>query len=115
MTRHHTIDYIEIQARNVAEAKTFYATAFGWTFTDYGPDYCGIQGEVREQGGITLAPEVNRGGLLVVLYSDKLEETRSAVREAGGKISVDIFDFPGGRRFHFLDPSGNELAVWSES
>ena len=110
--QHHTMDYIEIKALDVPAAKRFYAEAFGWAFNDYGPGYAGIVGEGKEQGGITLAPEISRGGPLVVLYSNDVDATRQAVRAAGGKISVDIFDFPGGRRFHFLDPSGNELAVW---
>ncbi len=115
MHRHHAFDYIEIKALNVEEAKRFYATAFGFTFNDYGPDYAGIVGDGKEQGGITLAPEIVRGGPLVVLYSEDIEDSRRKVIDAGGTICVEIFQFPGGRRFHFLDPSGNELAVWSPS
>jgi len=111
---HHTFDYIELKALDMAAAKAFYAQAFGFQFTEYAPGYCGIQGEGREQGGITLADEVQRGGPLVVLYSNELDSTYEAVKSAGGTISTEIFTFPGGRRFHFLDPSGNELAVWSE-
>ncbi len=113
--QHHTIDYIEFTVLDVAEAKRFYGAAFGWTFTDYGPEYAGIQrpggGEV---GGLNLGPKVDRGGPLVVLYSTDLEESIEAVRSAGGRIVKEPFAFPGGRRFHFLDPSGNELAAWSE-
>lgn len=112
--RHHTFDYIELKATDMAAAKAFYAKAFGFQFTEYAPGYLGIQGEGREQGGITLADEVHRGGPLVVLYSSNLEATYEAVKAAGGTISVETFTFPGGRRFQFLDPSGNELAVWSE-
>jgi uncharacterized protein len=111
--QHHAIDYIELAVSDVAAAKRFYGAAFGWRFTDYGPDYAGIQGEGREVGGFRKDTEVRTGGPLVVLYSDSLEATLAALRDAGGRISREIFSFPGGRRFHFTDPSGNELAVWS--
>lgn len=111
--RHHTIDYIEISARDLPAAKVFYAAAFGWTFTDYGPTYAGIVGEGREMGGLAEGEPTGRGGCLVVLYSEDLEASLEAVRSAGGTIVKEIFSFPGGRRFHFADPSGNELAVWT--
>jgi uncharacterized protein len=111
---HHTIDYVEITVTEVAAAKAFYASAFGWTFTDYGPEYAGIQGVGREQGGLTQGTPSGRGGPLVVLFSADLDATLNAVRAAGGRISTEPFRFPGGRRFHFLDPSGNELAVYTE-
>ncbi len=110
---HHGIDYIELTVTDVAAAKQFYGAAFDWSFTDYGPDYAGIQGEGREPGGLTKGTPV-RGGPLVVLYSKNLDDTLKRVREAGGKIVKDPFEFPGGRRFQFLDPAGNELGVWSE-
>ena len=109
---HHAIDYIEITVGDVSVAKAFYTSAFGWRFSDYGPDYAGIQGPEREQGGLAKG-ETTPGGPLVVLYSDALDTTLAAVRSAGGTITRESFDFPGGRRFHFADPSGNELAVWS--
>lgn len=112
---HHTIDYIELSVRDLAAAKAFYAAAFGWRFNDYGPGYAGIQksggGEV---GGLAAADDVRTGGPLVILYSDDLEGSLRAVEAAGGVITEPIFSFPGGRRFHFADPSGNVLAVWSE-
>jgi uncharacterized protein len=111
---HHAIDYIEISVTDVAEAKRFYAAAFGWTFNDYGPEYAGIQGPGREIGGFCSVPSVRAGGPLVVLYSQRLDETLAKVKAAGGRIAKEPFGFPGGRRFHFTDPSGNELAVWSE-
>ncbi len=116
MHTHHTIDYIEFQVTDLAAAKQFYGDAFGWTFTDYGPDYAGIRkadgdGEV---GGMLQVPDVQTGGPLVVLYSSDVDGSVRAVRDAGGKIAKEPFEFPGGRRFHFVDPSGNELAVWSE-
>jgi hypothetical protein len=113
MHTHHTIDYIEFTVSDLAVAKGFYASAFGWRFNDYGPEYAGIQGEGREVGGFHQTSELKKGGPLVVLYSDDLEASVTAVRSAGGKIALEPFSFPGGRRFHFVDPSGNELAVWS--
>lgn len=111
--RHHRIDYIEISVTDLGAAKRFYAQAFGWSFTDYGPAYAGIQGREREMGGLSLAESVVAGGPLVVLYSEDLDQSLAAVRAAGGRVVQEPFDFPGGRRFHFADPSGNVLAVWS--
>jgi predicted enzyme related to lactoylglutathione lyase len=111
---HHAIDYIEISVRDVSQAKRFYAAAFGWSFNDYGPDYAGIEGLGREVGGLCKSPSVRAGGPLVVLYSRALDATLASIRQAGGEIVKPPFEFPGGRRFHFSDPSGNELAVWSE-
>ena len=115
MPRHHTIDYIEFTVRDLAEAKRFYTEAFGWQFTDYGPSYAGIQGDGREQGGMEQGEPRGAGGPLVILYSDDLDASLAAVESAGGVISTAPFDFPGGRRFHFRDPSGNELAVWTQT
>jgi uncharacterized protein len=110
---HHAIDYIEISALDVPAAKRFYAAAFEWEFNDYGPSYAGIRGAQGEMGGLAQADSVASGGPLVVLYSRDLDATLAAVRAAGGEIVKKPFSFPGGRRFHFRDPSGNELAVWS--
>lgn len=111
---HHEIDYIEIVVTDMARSKRFYSEAFGWEFNDYGEAYAGIQKRAGgEIGGLRLELEVKVGGPLVILYSRDLEATLAGVRGAGGTISQDIFGFPGGRRFHFHDPSGNELAVWS--
>lgn len=112
---HHMIDYIEFTMTDLEKAKTFYSLAFGWKFNDYGPGYVGIQGEEREVGGFSLGDKVHSGGPLVILHSDDLEASLAAVREAGGLIVKDIFEFPGGRRFQFHDVCGNELAVWSEN
>ena len=113
---HHAIDYIEFSVTGMDESKRFYAAAFDWEFNDYGPTYAGIRkpGEDGEAGGFRLEQDVAKGGPLVVLYSSDLDSTLRRVREAGGKIAKEPFDFPGGRRFQFFDPSGNELAVWSE-
>lgn len=111
--RHHAIDYVEFAVTDLADAKRFYAAAFGWAFNDYGPAYVGIRSGDGEAGGFRLEPAVLPGGPLVILYSDDLVASLDAVRNAGGVITVQPFDFPGGRRFQFRDPSGNELAVWT--
>ncbi|MGB3542578.1 VOC family protein [Rubrivirga sp.] len=114
MAEGHPIDYIEFSVLDLEVAKQFYGSAFGWSFTDYGPAYAGIQREGGgEMGGFALADDVSTGGPLVVLTSDDLAESQAAVEAAGGEISTPAFDFPGGQRFHFRDPSGNELAVAS--
>ena len=107
------VDYLELLATNIEETKRFYSEVFGWAFTDYGPEYTSFT-DGRLGGGFAFAPEVTAGGPLIVLYAKHLEEIEAKVREAGGRIVRDTFDFPGGRRFHFSDPSGNELAVWSD-
>jgi len=107
------IDYIEFPATDIPATKAFYGAAFGWKFIDYGPDYVSFE-DGRLSGGFTKVPSNSMRGALVVLYSSKLEDTQAAVKSKGGTITKEIFTFPGGRRFHFLDPSGNELAVWSD-
>lgn len=112
---HHEINYIEIEISDMAEAKRFYGAAFDWEFNDYGPGYAGIRKrQGGEAGGLRLEAEGTTGGPLVILYSNDLEATLARVRDAGGKITEEPFRFPGGRRFQFRDPSGNELAVWSD-
>ncbi|GAB7040140.1 MULTISPECIES: VOC family protein [Catenuloplanes] len=114
---HHAIDYIELTVTDLAAAKRFYGDAFGWRFNDYGPSYAGIRAQrdgAPEVGGLNAAGEVRRGGPLVLLYSADLDASVDAVRAAGGTVVRGPYDFPGGRRFHFTDPSGNELGAWSE-
>ena len=111
---HHAINYIELSVTNMDDAKAFYTAAFDWSFNDYGPGYQGIRLGDGESGGLCLADAVATGGPLVILYSSELEASRDRVASAGGTIEKDIFSFPGGRRFEFLDPSGNRLAVWSD-
>lgn len=106
------IDYIEMNVTDIARSKAFYGAAFGWTFQDYGPEYCEFR-DGRLTGGFTTHAKPSPGGPLVVLYGDDLPDTQRRVEAAGGRISVPIFDFPGGQRFHFLDPDGYELAVWT--
>ena len=115
MSRHHHIDYFELPATDLVAAKRFYSAAFDWRFTDYGPNYAGFgyAGADREGGGISNDPDHTRDPL-AILYSDNLEASEQRVQLAGGTIVKPIFSFPGGRRFHFTDPSGTELAVWSD-
>ncbi|WP_151082366.1 VOC family protein [Nocardioides cynanchi] len=115
--RHHTFDYIELAAPDLAAAQRFYDDAFGWSFNDYGPDYSGIQrpGGDDEMGGLNPARPAGAGLPLVILYSDDLDATLAGVRAAGGRVTEEPFEFPGGRRFHFTDPAGNELAVWTRA
>ena len=107
------IDYIELPTANVEETKRFYSSVFGWEFTDYGPEYTSFN-DGRLNGGFTTAAEVVAGGVLVVIYSTELEKIERTIREHGGEIVRETFEFPGGRRFHFNDPSGNQLAVWTD-
>lgn len=110
------INYIELPARDIEATKQFYSDAFGWTFVDYGPDYVSFQ-QAGMDGGFYKSDNVastRTGSALVVLYSVELESMQATVEECGGEIIKSIFSFPGGRRFHFADPNGNELAVWSE-
>ena len=107
------IDYIELPTVDLNEAKRFYGEVFGWTFVDYGPEYTSFN-DGRMDGGFRKEAEVQRGGPLIIIYAIDLELLREKVSSAGGTIVKDIFEFPGGRRFHFTDPSGNELAVWSD-
>jgi predicted enzyme related to lactoylglutathione lyase len=106
------IDYVEWPAGDLPALKQFYEQAFGWTFVDYGPAYAamneGLDGGFNADAGDATAKP------LVVLYAHDIEAMAAKVGAAGGVITRPIFDFPGGRRFHFTDPSGNELAVWSE-
>lgn len=113
------VDYVEFAAREVSAAQEFYVAVFGWTFTDYGPDYVSFH-DGRLNGGFFTAPAdwqpapSGGGAPLVVLYVVDLTGAEQRVVAAGGRIVRPVFEFPGGRRFHFTDPSGNELAVWSE-
>lgn len=116
MNIHGKLNYVEFAARDLAATKNFFERAFGWRFSDYGPDYTAFDHQGLE-GGFFAAPmasTTDAGGALLVFYSERLEETQAAVEAAGGKVIKPIFSFPGGRRFQFLEPSGNELAVWSD-
>ena len=107
------IDNIELAVSDIARSREFYGKAFGWTFTDYGPAYCEFS-DGRLTGGLANGSPVTPGGPLVILYADDLAETQRRLEAAGARIVKPVFAFPGGRRFHFLDPDGYELAVWSD-
>ena len=113
------VDYVELGSTDLEATRRFYEAAFGWEFNAYGPAYLGYHDgpkaeRPREAGGFRLEAAVVRGSTLVVLYARDLGAARARVAQAGGSITKETFEFPGGRRFHFSDPSGNELGVWSE-
>ena len=112
---HEKINYVELPTTDLAASKRFFTTAFGWQFVDYGPEYAAFSGAGLDGGFFQAATPAHtrNGSVLVVLYSDALEATQANVEAAGGVIEQAIFDFPGGRRFHFIEPGGSELAVWS--
>lgn len=112
LTDNH-INYIEFKALDLEKTKEFYSRAFRWSFTDYGPDYTAFS-DSGLMGGFERAEGPVSNGALVVLYHQNLDAVKTEVIDCGGEISKDIFSFPGGRRFHFKDPSKNELAVWSD-
>lgn len=115
MGQHEKIDYVEFSTPDMAKTKAFFAAVFGWAFTDYGPDYSDTP-----DGGIMtgffkgeLKSLQETGGALVTFFSNNLEATQEKIEASGGSIIKPVFDFPGGRRFQFLEPGGNEFAVWS--
>jgi predicted enzyme related to lactoylglutathione lyase len=109
---HHKINYIEFLSTDIAKTKEFYSKVFGWSFEDWGPEYISFTG-LGIDGGF-MQGEPKPGGPLVILYSADLEATKKVVMEAGGTIVVPTFEFPGGKRFHFADGTGNTLGVWSK-
>lgn len=111
------IDYMEFPARDFDAVQAFYEQAFGWEFTDYGPEYRAFT-DGKLDGGFRQSDtraSTEDGSALVVLYAKDLEAAHAKVTASGGSIIREIFSFPGGRRFHFTDPHGNELAVWSDA
>ena len=116
MSKHETINYLEFPSRNLSASKGFFSAVFGWTFTDYGPEYTAFS-NAGVDGGCYAADQASstaNGSVLVVFYSDNLESTQGNVEAAGGLIVKPIFAFPGGRRFQFTEPGGNEFAVWTD-
>ena len=115
MTPTPRIDYVELPSVTAHElTRAFYAKAFGWTFADYGPDYSATTHGVVDVG-LNGSTEEALSAPLPVVRVDDLEAALDAVSKAGGVIARPIFSFPGGRRFHFIDPSGSDLAVWQAS
>ncbi len=116
MNKHESINYVELPSNDLAVTKNFYKKVFGWTFEDYGPEYTAFVDPGLEGGFFKSEKHstTENGAALIVFYSTDLETTQAKIEDAGGDILKPIFSFPGGRRFHFADPSGNELAVWSD-
>ena len=110
-----SVNYLEMPLVNHAETKSFYQSVFGWEFQDWGPDYmCFLDAGINLGFNRQLIPGPIANGALVVIYADDLEKTESRIREAGQTIVKETYGFPGGRRFHFTDPNGNEIAVWTQ-
>lgn len=116
MNEHEKINYVEFPAKDIDAAKSFFTTVFGWSFVDYGPEYTAFSNEGIDGGFFRsdLSACTENGSALIVFYSKDLEQTQAKIESAGGSILKPIFSFPGGRRFHFADPTGNEYAVWSD-
>ena len=116
MNEHEKINYVEFPAKDLEAAKAFFTSVFGWSFVDYGPEYTAFSNQGIDGGFYQsdLASTTANGGALVVFYSKDLENTQVKIENAGGSIVKPVFPFPGGRRFHFSDPNGNEYAVWSD-
>lgn len=116
MNLHEKINYVEFPANDLAATKAFFQSVFGWTFEDFGPEYTAFTDQGLDGGFFQsdLASTQEKGAALIVFYSNQLEATLAKVEKAGGSILKPIYSFPGGRRFHFTEPSGNEFAVWSE-
>ena len=117
MNAHGKINYVEFPSKNIEATKAFFSAAFNWSFTDYGPDYTAFSDQGIDGGFFKsdLTVSTDNGSALIVFYSRQLEQTQVKIEKAGGSIIKPIFSFPGGRRFHFADPNGNEYAVWSDA
>ena len=116
MNEHEKINYVELPSRDIELTKAFFTSVFGWTFEDYGPEYSAFSNEGIDGGFFRsdLISSTEKGSALIVFYSKELEQTQAKIEAAGGSIIKPVFMFPGGRRFHFSDPSGNEYAVWTD-
>jgi len=116
MNEHEKINYVEFPSKDIEVTKAFFTAVFGWSFVDYGPEYSAFSNEGIDGGFFKsdLSVSIQAGSALIVFYSKELESTQSKIENASGTILKPIFTFPGGRRFHFSDPNGNEYAVWSD-
>ena len=116
MNKHEKINYVELPAKDIEATKAFFTGVFNWKFTDYGPEYTAFNDEGLDGGFFKSEQNCNtkNGSALIVFYSQDLESTLEKIKNAQGEINQETFSFPGGRRFHFIDPSGNEYAVWSD-
>ena len=116
MPDENKVDYLEIPTTDLPASKSFFTEMFGWQFTDYGDDYCSFK-DGRITGGFYKSDQsvsYANGSVLIVFFAKDLESAEQKVKDCGGSIVRDIFSFPGGRRFHFADPTGNEFAIWSD-
>jgi len=116
MNEHGKISYVEFPAKDLRATKDFFSQAFGWSFEDYGPEYSSFSDQGIAGGFFKSerSSSTSQGAALIVLYSEDLEASQAKIEAAKGIVVREIFSFPGGRRFHFTEPSGNELAVWSD-
>lgn len=116
MPSHEKIDYVEFGSADMAATKSFFESVFGWSFVDYGDQYTAFSNEGLDGGFFKsdVQSTTQSGGALIVFYSNDLEATLEKVKLHGGQICTEIFSFPGGRRFQFIEPGGNELSVWGE-
>jgi predicted enzyme related to lactoylglutathione lyase len=116
VNKNEKISYVELPARNMQATKDFFARVLGWEFQDFGPEYTAFSGQGLDGGFFKseLNSSTHNGAALIVFYSNDLEATQAKIEQAKGIIVKPIFPFPGGRRFHFTEPSGNEFAVWSD-
>ena len=116
MNEHEKINYVEFPAKDMDATKAFFSEVFAWSFVDYGPDYTAFSNEGLDGGFFRadLSSSAANGSALIVFYSKELEQTKDKIEQAGGAILQETYEFPGGRRFHFAEPSGNEFAVWSD-
>ena len=116
MNNHEKINYVEFPAKNIETTKSFFSKVFGWEFVDYGPDYTAFSNAGIDGGFFKSDKNISteNGSALIVFYSKNLEQTQDKIENADGSIIKPIYSFPGGRRFHFSDPNGNEFAVWSD-
>jgi len=116
MNEHEKINYVEFPSSNIKLTKQFFTDVFGWEFTDYGPEYTAFSNQGLDGGfyQADLKSSTDKGSALVVFYSDDIETTQGKIEQSGGVIIKPVFEFPGGHRFHFAEPAGNEFAVWSD-
>ncbi len=116
MNEHEKINYVELPAKDIEATKSFFTSVFGWSFTDYGPEYTAFAGQGLDGGFFAsdLIASAKTGSALIVFYSNNLKSTQTKIEKNAGLIVKPIYSFPGGRRFHFSDPNGNEFAVWSD-
>jgi len=116
VNQHEKLNYVEFAANDLNGTKAFFEQVFGWQFQHFGEEYIAFNNQGLDGGfyKANLSSKQDGGGALLVLFSENLESTQKKVEIAGGIINLDIFDFPGGKRFHFIEPSGNEFAVWAE-